>query len=189
MWKTMASDPMGTLKPLNASVVSGAHQCLEPSQLYSLCLQIWQAHTHGCHPRSVLRIYFWHCQFLKIVLCKCEQGKKEPKDLSPWFLFLDAIRVSPQIPHTRQLALMLLLFRCWDHFDTQRAKHLSAEDVKWLYLYLVTLTDMKRRTEPFGISVCCSDPHLCKAVVHIVVAIILALSKSKGRLGESPGRS
>lgn len=68
-----------------------------------------------------------------------------------------------------------------NHFDAYRAKYVSAENAKWLYIYFVTLTNTKHSMKQLGIFNSWPEPHLCKTVTDIMTAIILTLGKLHGK--------
>lgn len=59
----------------------------------------------------------------------------------------------PEILTDDILLLMLLIHGC-SHFDSERAKDITAENMKWFQIYFVTLTNIKSSMKQLGISDC-----------------------------------
>lgn len=55
---------------------------------------------------------------------------------------------------TEGIGVLMLLFHSCNHFDSERAKDISAENMKWFQIYFVTLTNIKGTKKKLGIFNC-----------------------------------
>lgn len=129
----------------NAAAGVRAHQLLGPQSTPLLVAAgLWGAFSLLPHTMLYYKYIFGvdhHNSYLKYIKHRPEQGNGLnyfPRD----FFFQAPVNAWPWISH-RDRWVSMLLFRYCIHFDSERAKDISAENMKWFQIYFVTLTNTK----------------------------------------------